>query len=67
MVRLWVDALCINQSDLEERAQQVLLMREMYAKAGYTLILLGPEADNSSAIMAMVGSFLGWNYSNMSA
>ena len=38
MVRLWVDALCINQPDLEERAQQVLLIREMFAKAGYSLI-----------------------------
>ena len=57
IVRLWVDALCINQSDLEERAQQVLRMREIYAKAKYTLVWLGPEADNSSAAMAMVGSF----------
>lgn len=29
---LWVDALCINQHDLVERSQQVLLMKDIYAR-----------------------------------
>lgn len=29
---LWVDALCINQNDLVERSQQVLLMKDIYAR-----------------------------------
>ncbi|KAJ4269604.1 hypothetical protein NW762_001271 [Fusarium torreyae] len=28
---LWVDAICINQSDIEERGQQVALMRHIYS------------------------------------
>lgn len=29
---LWVDAICINQDDLVERAQQVTLMQQVYSK-----------------------------------
>jgi hypothetical protein len=35
---IWVDAICINQEDLRERASQVLLMREIYANARQVLI-----------------------------
>ncbi|CZR70249.1 uncharacterized protein PAC_20150 [Phialocephala subalpina] len=31
---LWIDALCINQNDNEERNQQVSLMADIYSKAG---------------------------------
>src|SRR5262245_18580311 len=30
---LWVDAVCINQADLDERAQQVRIMGHIYASA----------------------------------
>lgn len=39
---LWVDALCINQSDIAERAQQVTLMRKVYANCRRDLAWLGP-------------------------
>ena len=32
-VRLWVDALCINQQDIEERNLQVQRMRDIYKSA----------------------------------
>jgi hypothetical protein len=32
-VRLWADALCINQNDVKERSTQVQRMREIYQKA----------------------------------
>jgi hypothetical protein len=32
-VRLWVDALCINQSDNEERSHQVRQMRQIYSRS----------------------------------
>jgi hypothetical protein len=44
---LWIDALCINQTDLEERANQVTIMRHIYHKAEKVIVWLGPAADNS--------------------
>ena len=38
---LWVDALCINQLDINERNQHVQRMGEIYAKADRVLIWLG--------------------------
>jgi hypothetical protein len=43
---LWVDALCINQSDLDEKGQQVSLMREIFKRAGKVTMWLGePEME----------------------
>jgi len=38
---LWIDALCINQDDLDERSQQVPLMADIYQKAAVVLVWLG--------------------------
>ncbi|KAI8954427.1 heterokaryon incompatibility protein-domain-containing protein [Xylaria longipes] len=38
---IWVDAICINQLDLNEKAQQVRHMDEIYFKAKKTIIWLG--------------------------
>ncbi|KAL5328112.1 hypothetical protein ACEPPN_005820 [Leptodophora sp. 'Broadleaf-Isolate-01'] len=38
---LWIDAICINQSDLEERNRQVELMAYIYARAKRVLVWLG--------------------------
>jgi hypothetical protein len=40
---LWIDALCINQGDLQERARQILLMLKIYDYATRVLIWLGEE------------------------
>ncbi|KAI1307183.1 heterokaryon incompatibility protein-domain-containing protein [Xylaria venustula] len=40
---LWVDALCINQADPQERSEQVLRMGELYRGAEKVLIWLGPD------------------------
>ena len=42
---LWVDTICINQSDLEERRDQVLQMRRIYASAQETRIQLDDDDD----------------------
>jgi hypothetical protein len=47
---IWVDALCINQADLAERAQQVSQMGDIYRQAERVLVWLGPEADNSHLV-----------------
>ncbi len=47
-VMLWVDQICINQDDLQEKSQQVALMGTIYQRAWSTVVWLGEEADNSS-------------------
>ncbi len=44
---LWVDALCINQSDVVERGRQVLRMGDIYRNASETICWLGREAEDS--------------------
>lgn len=53
---LWIDAVCINQADDDERRMQVPLMRRIYNEAEEVLIWLGPVADQSAeAIPLLVG------------
>ena len=48
--RLWIDAICINQGDLEERSSQVLLMRHIYRYASRVVVWLGISTpENVSA------------------
>jgi len=42
---VWVDAVCINQADLEERVEQVSQMRYIYQKAQKVLAFLGSPFD----------------------
>ena len=44
---LWIDAVCINQNDNEEKAGQVGIMGDVYSTATGTVIWLG-EADDST-------------------
>ncbi|KAF2475914.1 HET-domain-containing protein [Lindgomyces ingoldianus] len=44
---LWVDALCINQDDLAERARQVAQMKEVYCRAAIVHIWLGESNELS--------------------
>ncbi|UPL02766.1 hypothetical protein LCI18_013700 [Fusarium solani-melongenae] len=43
---LWIDALCINQSDVQERSQQVALMRKIYSCCRQDIAWLGELPDN---------------------
>ncbi|KAH7336567.1 heterokaryon incompatibility, partial [Rhexocercosporidium sp. MPI-PUGE-AT-0058] len=40
-LRLWADAICIDQLNFKERSSQVGLMREIYSYAAFTVIYLG--------------------------
>jgi hypothetical protein len=46
---LWVDAVCINQTNFDERNHQVAMMRDIYASATQVTIWLG-EADEDSDV-----------------
>ncbi|KAI0418321.1 heterokaryon incompatibility protein-domain-containing protein [Xylaria grammica] len=40
---IWIDAICINQTDNDERTHQVGLMRRIYSQAKSTIIWLGGQ------------------------
>ncbi|EHK45650.1 hypothetical protein TRIATDRAFT_291940 [Trichoderma atroviride IMI 206040] len=44
---IWVDAICINQQDLNERSSQVQRMATIYALANRVIVWLGEAEDNS--------------------
>lgn len=46
----WIDALCIDQADLEDRSKQVQLMGKIYEMADKVTIWLGPERDGSGML-----------------
>ena len=48
---LWVDALCINQSDIHEKSQQVSMMGRIYTEAKDVYAWLGPTISGSSLAM----------------
>jgi hypothetical protein len=40
---LWIDEICINQQDLEERSAQIAIMGDIYRAAQSVLVWLGPH------------------------
>jgi hypothetical protein len=44
---LWIDAICIDQNNVGERAQQVSFMRSIYQQASRTVVWLGEASANS--------------------
>jgi hypothetical protein len=50
-VTIWVDALCINQNDNDEKSDQVNLMRSIYENAASVGVWVGPEANDSDLVM----------------
>lgn len=49
-VIFWVDAICINQQNLEERNHQVQLMNSIYSSAPLVLAWLGHQSDAHLAV-----------------
>ncbi|KAK0762947.1 LOW QUALITY PROTEIN: hypothetical protein N5P37_004473, partial [Trichoderma harzianum] len=46
--RLWIDAICVNQEDLNERSRQVRLMGKIYKQSGNVPIWLGQSKTDIS-------------------
>lgn len=44
---LWVDAICINQTNIGERSHQVSMMRDIYSRAESVAIFLGGDTSTN--------------------
>ena len=53
---LWVDALSMNQQDVQERNHQVRLMGQIYANASAVIVWLGPVEQGDLHLKAMVAA-----------
>lgn len=51
---LWVDAICINQSNKNEREKQVRIMAEVYCKARQVIVWLGEATSDSEDAMQKI-------------
>ena len=53
-ILLWVDAICINQSNEAEVSQQIGLMRQIYEGATETIIWLGHADDSCELAFSLI-------------
>jgi Heterokaryon incompatibility protein (HET) len=56
---IWIDALCIDQRSLSERARQVRIMGQIYSKCIRDLLWLGPEDPQIGRAMDLIQRFQG--------
>ena len=54
---LWIDAICIDQSSMDERNQQVELMGDVYSKARRVILWLGEESNFSDFTISFLKSY----------
>jgi Heterokaryon incompatibility protein (HET) len=45
---LWIDRLCIDQSNIDGRGSQVQIMRDIYKRATKLFVWIGTETDEST-------------------
>lgn len=50
---LWIDAVCINQTDIDERSEQVAIMAEIYSRCICCLVWLGCGSRPRAAATAV--------------
>ena len=54
----WIDAICINQEDLAERASQVRRMHRVYGTAVQVWAWVGPEHSDSASAAALLNALI---------
>jgi Heterokaryon incompatibility protein (HET) len=58
IIKIWADALCINQSDTTERNHQVQQMGSVYSIASHTVIYLGAPSRETDALLTELSSLV---------
>ncbi|KAJ4303532.1 hypothetical protein N0V90_002428 [Kalmusia sp. IMI 367209] len=61
---IWVDALCINQKDDEEKASQVAMMATIYQSAEEVIAWLGTESKKITRALSIVEAWANFATSN---
>ncbi|KAH6663473.1 heterokaryon incompatibility protein-domain-containing protein [Halenospora varia] len=56
MLPLWIDAICINQQDIEERSHQVLRMNSIYSRAARVIAWIGEGSDDDKLASTLVST-----------
>lgn len=51
---MWIDAICINQTNISEKNHQVNMMGRIFTTAGCVISWLGEEANNSQCVMKAI-------------
>ncbi|KAK2601524.1 hypothetical protein QQS21_004909 [Conoideocrella luteorostrata] len=51
---LWIDAICIDQSNTQERSQQVAIMGDIYGMARQVVVWIGTESDDSTFALELL-------------
>jgi hypothetical protein len=53
LLRIWIDAVCINQQDVVERSAQVAIMADIYARAEKVLAWLGNAVEEQEDLIML--------------
>ncbi|KAI0126973.1 heterokaryon incompatibility protein-domain-containing protein [Xylariales sp. AK1849] len=59
---IWIDALCINQADIQERNHQVPMMGDIYEGAEKVIVWLGLARDDSDIAMDILATYHKFKY-----
>lgn len=51
---LWIDQICINQDDLDEKSAQVSIMGTIYRSAAQVIVWLGPASPDSGCALSFI-------------
>lgn len=60
MANYWIDALCINQSNVSGKNDQVPMMGEIYSQCKLVFVWLGEEGQNSVHALSSSGNGVTW-------
>ncbi len=53
---MWIDTVCVNRRDDDEKSRQVQMMRDIYERAAKVTVWLCPKTDRSDFAMAKIAS-----------
>ena len=64
-VSIWIDAICINQDNADEKARQIQGMHDIFSKAKEVLVALGPVSQNVHMVLSIfswIGIYTAWDF-----